>query len=205
MLKMCQVIRLVKLKISTIYFKYWSQTGQTILYIATYMQHYKMVELILRYRVKAKLLKKSNSGESVSPCDAAPTKRRISNSIHALMMRLNVSLKPDAASTGIDCVQQSLSPVDVDAYCDHETQTALHAAVKAKNLHLASLLLMAGANPNLSIYLNEEEATKITASSSAFQDQYIFTGYSALVSAVRHRDMGNIFINTLPKLHIAEN
>lgn len=106
------------------------------------------------------------------------------------MMRLNVSLKSDSASSEGDSLQQSLSPVDVDVYCDHETQTALHAAVKAKNLHIASLLLAAGANPNLSIYLTEEEVTKIGGNSSGFHDQYVFTGSSALVEAVRHRDMG---------------
>lgn len=76
-------------------------------------------------------------------------------------------------------------------YCDHGTQTALHVAVKRKQFNLASLLLNAGANPNLTIYFNEDEMSKLRGR-SALDDQYVFTGSTVLVEAVRLRDMGKL-------------
>lgn len=169
-------------------------SGQTVLYIAAYMGNLKMVELLLKYRVKGKLLKAtaSSSNKSSAPSTAAVTesnlptnKRRISDSIHALMSRLNVNLKADQPNS----TQQMLSPLEVDVYCDHGTQTALHVAVKNKYFSIASLLLNAGSNPNLTIYLNEDELSKLRVR-TALDDQYVFTGSTVLVEAVRHRDMG---------------
>lgn len=169
----------------------------------------KMVELLLKYRVKGKLMKgtatsSSSSGASSSSnnknnnknTSSVPTtepiqpsnKRRISESIdrsiQALMTRLNVNLKPEPQNN-----QQTLCPVDVDVYCDHGTQTALHIAVKNKHFNIASLILGAGSNPNLTIYLNEEELSKLRVR-TALDDQYVFTGSTVLVEAVRHRDIG---------------
>lgn len=152
----------------------------------------KMVELLLKYRVKGKLLKptatpnkNAQSGSSLTePSSQSSNKKRISDSIQALMSRLNVNLKQDTSSA-----QQNLSPIEVDIYCDHGTQTALHVAVKNKHFGIASLLLIAGSNPNLTIYLNEEEMSKLRVR-TALDDQYVFTGSTVLVEAVRHRDMG---------------
>lgn len=167
-------------------------TGQTVLYIAAYMGSLKMVELILKYRVKGKMLKSSDSATTVmSTTESITAKRRISDSIQALMSRLSVNLKTDSAPS-VANTQQNLSPVDVDVYCDHGTQTALHVAVKNKNFSIASLILGAGGNPNLTIYLNEEELSKLR-SRTALDDQYVFTGSTVLVEAVRHRDMGKRF------------
>lgn len=163
--------------------------GQTLLYIAAYMGSLKMVELILKYRVKGKMLKSNDSTPILSVAESITAKRRISDSIQALMSRLNVNLKADS-SAPVANTMQSLSPVDVDVYCDHGTQTALHVAVKNKNFSIASLILSAGGNPNLTIYLNEEELSKLR-SRTALDDQYVFTGSTVLVEAVRHRDMGN--------------
>lgn len=165
--------------------------GQTVLYIAAYMGSLKMVELILKYRVKGRLLKSCDQASSaaLSSAESLTAKRRISDSIQALMSRLNVNLKQDPVASGVN-TQQSLCPVDVDTYCDHGTQTALHVAVKNKHFSIASLILGAGGNPNLTIYLNEEELSKLR-SRTAFDDQYVFTGSTVLVEAVRHRDMGN--------------
>lgn len=149
----------------------------------------KMVELLLKYRVKGKMLKSNDSATTVlSVTESITAKRRISDSIQALMSRLNVNLKTDN-STPVANTQQNLSPVDVDVYCDHGTQTALHVAVKNKNFAIASLILSAGGNPNLTIYLNEEELSKLRTR-TALDDQYVFTGSTVLVEAVRHRDMG---------------
>jgi len=156
----------------------------------------KMVELILKYRVKGKLVKSTKSNDAISvqstsapTLEVIPAKRRISHSIQALMSRLNVSLKSDS-STGN--ANQALSPVEVDVYCDHGTQTALHVAVKNKHFGIASLILGAGSNPNLTIYLSEEELSKLRTRTS-LEDQYVFTGSTVLVESVRHRDMGRYF------------
>lgn len=165
-------------------------SGQTVLYIAAYMGNLKMVELILKYRVKGKTLKSNDQTTTVlSATESITAKKRISDSIQALMSRLNVNLKPDSATPAAN-IQQTLSPVDVDVYCDHGTQTALHAAVKSKHFAIASLILGAGANPNLTIYLNEEELSKLRSRTAL--DEYVFTGSSVLVEAVRQRDMGMI-------------
>jgi ankyrin repeat protein len=151
----------------------------------------KMVEIILKYRVKGKMLKSCESTtQSLSGAESITAKKRISDSIHALMSRLNVNLKTDTA-TPAGNVNQTLSPVDVDIYCDHGTQTALHIAVKNKNFAIASLILVAGGNPNLTIYLNEEELSKLRSRTAL--DEYVFTGSTVLVEAVRHRDMGISF------------
>ena len=181
--------------------------GQTVLYIAAYMGSLKMVELLLKYRVKGKLLKSTATGAPPStaaltePNSQSTNKKRISDSIQALMSRLNVNLKQDASST-----QQNVSPIEVDVYCDHDTQTALHIAVKNKHFGIASLLLNAGANPNLTIYLSEEEMSKIR-NRTVLDDQYVFTkvftGSTVLVAAVRHRDMGKTLSRISKRSHAA--
>lgn len=149
-----------------------------------------MVELVLKYRVKVKSFKSSESSTTtLSLAESNTTKRRISDSIQALMSRLNVNLKSNSSSPNSN-IQQSVSPVDVDIYCDHGTQTALHVAVKNKHFSIASLILAAGGNPNLTIYFNEEELSKLRSRTS-LDDQYVFTGSTVLVEAVRHRDMGS--------------
>ena len=144
-----------------------------------------MVELLLKYRVKGKSNKVAGPSESANQTESLPAKKRISDSIQALMSRLNVNLKSDPASANYN----NINPVEVDAYCDHGTQTALHVAVKNKHFGIVSLLLNAGANPNLTIYFSEEELSKLRVR-SALGDQYVFTGSTVLVEAVRHRDMG---------------
>ena len=71
----------------------------------------KMVELILKYRVKAKSLKApvSNNETSAATAENVPTKKRISDSIQALMSRLNVNLKSDSSLSN----SHNISPVEV--------------------------------------------------------------------------------------------
>ena len=152
--------------------------------MATYIGNQKMVELLLKYRIKGQSNKISEEAEPVAE-SAVPTKRRISDSIQALMSRLNVNLKADSSSGSF----QKINPVEVDVYCDHGTQTSLHVAVKNRNFAIASLLLNAGANPNLTIYFSEEELSKLRVRSTV-DDYYVFTGSTVLVEAVRNRDMG---------------
>lgn len=44
-----------------------------------------------------------------------------------------------------------ISPLRLDMYCNNNTETALHAAVKGKHYEIAVALINAGANPNLII------------------------------------------------------
>lgn len=50
------------------------------------------------------------------------------------------------------------------------TETALHIAVKNKHHSIVSMLLAAGANPNLRVYLPDDEMARLA------EDEYIFTG-----------------------------
>ena len=50
------------------------------------------------------------------------------------------------------------------------SETALHVAVKNKHHNIVSMLLTAGANTNLRIYLPEDEMARLA------EDDYIFTG-----------------------------
>ena len=154
--------------------------------MATYMGSQKMVELLLKYRLRGKSTKVESSSD-LTTTETMPTKRRISDSIQALMSRLTVNLKAEAGSFN----GHTISPVEVDVYCDHGTQTALHVAVKNKHFGIASLLINAGANPNLTIYFGEEELSKLRHR-TALDGQYVFTGSTALVEAVRYRDMGKL-------------
>ena len=47
-----------------------------------------------------------------------------------------------------------LSPILIDQYCNQDTETALHAAVKGKFYDIALLLLQSSANVNLPIKTN---------------------------------------------------
>lgn len=44
-----------------------------------------------------------------------------------------------------------IRPLKLDMYCNNNTETALHAAVKGKHYDIAVALIGAGANPNLTI------------------------------------------------------
>lgn len=54
--------------------------------------------------------------------------------------------------------------------CCVYTETALHIAVKNKHHIIVSMLLLAGANPNLRVYLPDDEMARLA------EDEYIFTG-----------------------------
>lgn len=54
-----------------------------------------------------------------------------------------------------------IRPLRIDMYCNNNTETALHAAVKGKHYDITLALLNAGANPNLIIkaYLDYNEVS----------------------------------------------
>lgn len=44
-----------------------------------------------------------------------------------------------------------ICPLKIDMYCNNNTETALHVAIKGKHYDICLALLNAGANPNLNI------------------------------------------------------
>ncbi|KAK4295198.1 hypothetical protein Pmani_032225 [Petrolisthes manimaculis] len=200
-------------------------TGQSALYLACYVGNQKLVDLLLKHRVHANKIKtkedyekenslkdqdassssdsKSSSRESSKtgiPSSStpdkteevtSPTKHRISGGIQALMSKLNL-VRPDATQR-----DNMISPLDIDLYCNSNTETALHIAVKNKHHIIVSMLLASGANPNLRVYLPDDEMARLA------EDEYIFTGSTALVEACRNRDLG--MLDLLLKSHARDD
>ncbi|XP_017885653.1 leucine-rich repeat serine/threonine-protein kinase 1 [Ceratina calcarata] len=108
--------------------------GQSVLYIASMAGNIKIVDLLLNYKVKAK---KINEIEEVPI-----SKRRISSGIQRLISNLNFR-KIEKRDENL------ISPLNLDLYCNNETETSLHAAVKGRHVEIVSSLLSAGADPNL--------------------------------------------------------
>ncbi|XP_076065875.1 leucine-rich repeat serine/threonine-protein kinase 1-like isoform X3 [Oratosquilla oratoria] len=183
-------------------------TGQSALYLACYVGNQKIVDLLLKYRVQATKVKtreeiekdiklreelscegKNNDNEKSSEDNNEGladektddvvnlTKHRISGSIQALMSKLNL-VKPEHMQR-----ENMISPMDIDMYCNSSTETSLHVAVKNKHHSIVAMLLAAGANPNLRVYLPDDEMARLA------EDEYIFTGSTALVEACRNRDL----------------
>lgn len=123
-------------------------TGQTPIYLACLLGNHKMVETMLKFKVKATRLKDEEEEKERDEKAALPlgTRRRISDGIQTLMTRLSLGSRGGADSSPGD---RMLSPWALDAACNTEEETALHAAVKNNHTDIAALLLGAGANPNI--------------------------------------------------------
>ncbi|KAL1122208.1 hypothetical protein AAG570_003613 [Ranatra chinensis] len=118
-------------------------TGQTPIYLACLLGNYKMVETMLRYKVKASRTKVEDEKDKVErTVPETGTRRRISDGIQVLMTRLSLGTRPETN-------ERMLSPWRLDSYCNTEQETALHVAVRNNHCEIASLLLAAGANSNL--------------------------------------------------------
>nr|CAD7202602.1 unnamed protein product [Timema douglasi] len=161
-------------------------TGQNVLYVASLLGNYKMVDTLLKFRVKATRIKveagsPSESGRSTEEL-VSPTRRRISDGIQSIMTRLNLSRLGDQAQSSQKNECQ-LSPLHLNMYCNNNSETALHAAVRGRHNDVASALLMFGADPNLQCrqpeqaLLDPEEGIHMARS-------------TALVEACRNRDIG---------------
>lgn len=88
-----------------------------------------------------------NKGDSASDISSSggATRRRISDGIQTLMTRLSLG----SSSSRQDSSERWISPWHLDLLCNTELETALHAAVRQGYSDIASLLLAAGANPNI--------------------------------------------------------
>lgn len=169
-------------------------TGQSVLYIACYVGNHRMVELLLKFRVKAKRVSKASSpadsdkviseprigGAEASPAVRTSPKRKLSESLQNIMSKLNLRSgnadKEAARNEVVTC------PVEVDLYCNNDSETALHVAVKNKHYNIASLLLQNGASPNLKIAATEHDIDR------SRDEEFSYSGSTALVEACRNRD-----------------
>ncbi|XP_044740580.1 leucine-rich repeat serine/threonine-protein kinase 1 isoform X2 [Chrysoperla carnea] len=168
-------------------------TGQNILYVACLLGNQQMVEMLLKFRVKADRIKHGDDEDDVTTptpesfTTLSPTRRRISDGIQSIMTRLN--LRNDSEnSDGINKTNESfLSPLNLDLYCQNDCETALHVAVKGKHYNIVSLLLLAGANPNLVIKVSNdlEESYRNTIGEEDVNNQQS----TALVEASKNRDL----------------
>ncbi|KAK7078388.1 hypothetical protein SK128_010659 [Halocaridina rubra] len=200
-------------------------TGQSALYLACYVGNQKLVDLLLKHKVQATKVKtkedlekerhqkdpetlssdsksssRENSKTSIENSTdihessdevSSPTKHRISGGIQALMSKLNLVRTESSPKDNM------ISPLDIDMYCNSNTETALHIAVKNKHHSIVSMLLSSGANPNLRVYLPDDEMARLA------EDEYIFTGSTALVEACRNRDLG--MLDLLLKSHARDD
>ncbi|XP_012258936.2 leucine-rich repeat serine/threonine-protein kinase 1 [Athalia rosae] len=118
-------------------------TGQNVLYISSMLGNTKIVDLLLSYKVKARKVREDEAND-VQPLPTS--KRRISSGIQRLMSSLNFRTKSLEKKD-----ENTVSPLNIDLYCYNDTETALHAAVKARHVDVVGALLLSGANPNLPV------------------------------------------------------
>ena len=146
-------------------------SGQSIMYMACCIGNLRMVDLLLEYKVKAVSTTLPPPEEEADSEQSSP--RHKSLNLSALMSRFQS--KEEVLKSN----EAWVKPVDLDLYCNHETETALHVAVRQKHHAIASHLLAAGALPNLHTRTNTDKESW-------------GKGHTCLVEAARNRDMGMI-------------
>nr|CAH7742533.1 unnamed protein product [Callosobruchus chinensis] len=163
-------------------------TGQNILYVSALLGNKKLLDVILKFRVRATRI--SHSEEDVTPSSActilSPTRRRISDGIQSIMSKLNLS-RENSVDIENDSNTKMICPLRVDMYSNNNTETALHAAVKGKHYDITLALLEAGANPNLVIraYLDINEGL----SCCSVEEDSNYGQSTGLVEACKNRDL----------------
>lgn len=86
-----------------------------------------------------------------------------------------------------DSNSSMICPLKIDMYCNNNTETALHAAVKGKHYEICLALLNASANPNIIIkaYIDYNE----TSCCSSVEEEIGTHQSTALVEACLNRDV----------------
>ncbi|EFN82819.1 Leucine-rich repeat serine/threonine-protein kinase 2 [Harpegnathos saltator] len=126
-------------------------TGQHVLYIASMLGNVRCVELLLGYKVKARTMKEEDaSGTQQLPV----SKRKISSGIQRLMSSLNFRSK--ATTDKKD--DKMIYPVNLDLYCNNNSETSLHAAVRGRHTDVVNALLQAGANLELPVKIPYDQS-----------------------------------------------
>ncbi|KAG8224988.1 hypothetical protein J437_LFUL005999, partial [Ladona fulva] len=192
-------------------------TGQTSLYQACYLGNKKLVDLFLKYKVKAYRIKpaeekQESEEESESVYDAvSPTRRRISHGIQSIMSKLNLNNGElwnnsevglggwRTGRRGSNARECMFSPLQVNIHCNNGAETALHAAVREGHHSIVnSLLSVGGADPNLPIRsdpqsgaddTDEEGSQSAQMRASSVRDDGVST---ALTEACKNRDVAMV-------------
>ena len=146
-------------------------SGQSILYMACCIGNLRMVDLLLEYKVKAVSTTLPPPEEETSSTNSSPKHK----SLNLSMLISKFQSKEEVLKSN----EAWVKPVDLDLYCNHETETALHVAVRGRHHAIASHLLAAGALPNLHTRTNTDK------------DSW-GKGHTCLVEAAKNRDMGMI-------------
>ncbi|XP_071041167.1 leucine-rich repeat serine/threonine-protein kinase 1 isoform X3 [Parasteatoda tepidariorum] len=163
-------------------------TEQTVLYVACLVGNQRIVDLLLKFKVPAKRIKKEDGSdderkddEHRSGSNISPTKKRLSTGIQSVISKLSLRNNTDKEE---EHSETEISPLDLDLYCNNNTETALHIAIKKKYHSIVQLLLQNSANPNLSIKQSTEELNRANDNSGSSS--------TALVEACKNRDVNMV-------------
>ncbi|CAG9859264.1 unnamed protein product [Phyllotreta striolata] len=166
-------------------------TGQNILYVASLLGNKKLLDVILKFRVKATRI--SSEDDDVTPSSevsvvTSPLKRRISDGIISIMSKLNFSVENSPEnSPDNDPNTKMICPLRIDTYCNNNTETALHASIKGKHYDITLALLNNGANPNAVIKAYHDINDTLICCS--VEDDTNYGQSTALVEACKNRDV----------------
>ncbi|CAL1275195.1 unnamed protein product [Larinioides sclopetarius] len=162
-------------------------TEQTILYVACLVGNQRIVDLLLKFKLPAKRIKKNDSPDEKkdenqkSDSNISPTKKRLSNGIQNMISKLSLRNNVEKEE---ERTETEVCPIDLDLYCNNNTETVLHIAVKKKHHSIVQLLLQNSANPNLSIKQSVEELNRASDNSGSSS--------TALVEACKNRDVNMV-------------
>ena len=117
-------------------------SGHSIMYMACCIGNLRMVDLLLEYKVKSTSTTLPPPEDDSGSENSSPRHRSIG--LSALISKFQS--KEEVLRSN----EAWVKPVDLDLYCNHETETALHVAVRQRHHAIASHLLAAGALPNSS-------------------------------------------------------
>ncbi|KAJ8942684.1 hypothetical protein NQ314_010008 [Rhamnusium bicolor] len=166
-------------------------TGQNILYVAALLGNKKLLDVILKFRVKATRISPSDD-EEVTPSSSennsvlSPTRKRISDGIQSIMSKLNLSRENSLESEN-DPNTKLICPLRIDMYCNNNTETALHAAIKGRHYDITLALLKAGASSNTVIKAYHDINESLSCCS--VEEDYNYGQSTGLVEACRNRDV----------------
>ncbi|XP_023236619.1 leucine-rich repeat serine/threonine-protein kinase 1-like [Centruroides sculpturatus] len=157
-------------------------TGQTVLYVGCYVGNQRLVDTLLKFKIKAQRRNhsKENFDEKNEQKENLETssRRSLSDGLHNVMVKLKLKSNSNLQESR---TESEIRPIDLDAYCNNNTETCLHVAVRNKHYNIVSMLLQYGANPNLCVKQPDDYSTKT-------QEDYIFPGSSPLMEACKNHD-----------------
>ncbi|KAG5883328.1 hypothetical protein JTB14_032528 [Gonioctena quinquepunctata] len=166
-------------------------TGQNILYVAALLGNKKLIDVILKFRVKATRISQLED-DDVTPSSEinsilSPTRRKISDGIISIMSKLNFS-RENSTETNFDNDPNTkmICPLRIDMYCNNNTETALHAAIKGKHYDITFALLKAGSSANSVIKAYHDINETLCCS---IEDDSNYSQSTGLVEACRNRDV----------------